>query len=121
MTELSKRIAIFFSASYAANMFSGYLQAAIYRGLDGVGGLRGWRWLFIFCGIISIWGPIWGFYTVPDNPYIKKARWMPEDEQKKHRERMTKIHRREPQRLTLKKLRNIVTHWPLYVFSFTLM
>jgi ACS family pantothenate transporter-like MFS transporter len=37
--ELSKRIAIFYSASYAANMFSGYLQAAIYKGLDGHAGL----------------------------------------------------------------------------------
>jgi MFS transporter, ACS family, pantothenate transporter len=102
-------------------MFSGYLQAAIYRGLDGVSGLRGWRWLFIFCGIISIWGPIWGFYAVPDNPYTSKARWMPEGEQQKHIARMVKIDRREPQRLSLKKLKKIVTHWPLYVFSFTLM
>lgn len=54
--ELSKRIAIFYSASYAASMFSGYLQAAIYSGMNGTAGLSGWRWLFIFCGIISIVG-----------------------------------------------------------------
>ncbi|CAG9945696.1 unnamed protein product [Clonostachys rosea f. rosea IK726] len=119
--ELSKRIAIFYSASYAASMFSGYLQAAIYRGLDGVAGLAGWRWLFIFCGLISVWGPLWGFYAVPDNPYSSKARWMPEEEKKKHVERMQKIERREPERLTLKKLKKIVTHWPLYVFIFALI
>ena len=28
-------------------MFSGYLQAAAYTNLNGVGGLSGWRWLFI--------------------------------------------------------------------------
>jgi MFS transporter, ACS family, pantothenate transporter len=42
--ELAKRIAIFYSASYAASMFSGYLQAAIYKNLNGHLGLQGWRW-----------------------------------------------------------------------------
>lgn len=46
---------------------------------------------------------------------------MPEGEQQKHIERMVKIDRREPQRLTVKKLKKIATHWPLYVFSFALM
>jgi hypothetical protein len=27
-------------------MFSGYLMAAVYH-LDGVGGFKGWQWLFI--------------------------------------------------------------------------
>ncbi|TVY17249.1 Pantothenate transporter liz1 [Lachnellula arida] len=39
--ELAKRIAIFYSASYAASMFSGYLQAGIYKGMDGHLGLAG--------------------------------------------------------------------------------
>ncbi|OAL47188.1 retrograde regulation protein 2 [Pyrenochaeta sp. DS3sAY3a] len=119
--ELSKRIAIFYSASYAASMFSGYLQAAIYRGMNGTAGLAGWRWLFIFCGIISIWGPIWGYYAVPDNPYTTKARWMPAAELEKHIQRMDNIDRRKPVPLSLKKLKSIFTHWPLYVFTFTLI
>ncbi|KAF4427038.1 Pantothenate transporter liz1 [Colletotrichum fructicola] len=86
--ELSKRISIFYSASYAASMFSGYLQAAIYKGLNGASGLPGWRWLFIFCGFISIWAPLWGFFAVPDNPFITKARWMRRGEQEKHIRRM---------------------------------
>ncbi|KAF4814808.1 Pantothenate transporter liz1 [Colletotrichum tropicale] len=86
--ELSKRISIFYSASYAASMFSGYLQAAIYKGLDGASGLPGWRWLFIFCGFISIWAPLWGFFAVPDNLFITKARWMRQGEQEKHIRRM---------------------------------
>ncbi|KAF2014042.1 putative allantoate permease [Aaosphaeria arxii CBS 175.79] len=119
--ELSKRIAIFYSASYAASMFSGYLQAAIYRGMNGTAGLPGWRWLFIFCGIISIWGPLWGYYAVPDNPYTSRARWMRNEELASHRRRMEKIDRRKPVPLSWAKLKKIVTHWPLYAFTFTLI
>ncbi|KAF2788792.1 retrograde regulation protein 2 [Melanomma pulvis-pyrius CBS 109.77] len=120
-TELSKRIAIFYSASYAANMFSGYLQAAIYRGLDGRAGMPGWRWLFILCGVISIWGPIWGYYAVPDNPYTTRARWMTDGEAEMHIKRMNSVDRRRPEKLSWKKLKRIATHWPLYVLTFTLI
>ncbi|KAK1522574.1 DszA family Xenobiotic compound monooxygenase [Colletotrichum costaricense] len=119
--ELSKRISIFYSASYAASMFSGYLQAAIYRGLNGAGGLPGWRWLFIFCGIISIWAPIWGFFAVPDNPHITRARWMRPGEQAKHIARMEAIDRRKPEPLTNARVLGIFTNWPIYVFSFALI
>ncbi|KAK1485141.1 pantothenate transporter liz1 [Colletotrichum tamarilloi] len=119
--ELSKRISIFYSASYAASMFSGYLQAAIYRGLNGAGGLPGWRWLFIFCGIISIWAPIWGFFAVPDNPHITRARWMRPSEQAKHIARMEAIDRRKSEPLTKARVLGIFTNWPIYVFSFALI
>ena len=119
--ELSKRIAIFYSASYAASMFSGYLQAAIYRGMNGTAGLPGWRWLFIFCGIISLLGPLWGYYAIPDNPYTSKARWMSPEDLEKHMKRMESIDRKKPVPLTWAKLKKIVTHWPLYAFTFALM
>ncbi|KAK1841703.1 pantothenate [Colletotrichum chrysophilum] len=119
--KLSKRISIFYSASYAASMFSGYLQAAIYKGLDGASGLPGWRWLFVFCGFISIWAPLWGFFAVPDNPFITKARWMRQGEQEKHIRRMEAVDRRKPEPLTKSRVWQIFTDWPLYVFSFTLM
>jgi hypothetical protein len=41
-------------------MFSGYLQAAVYTGMDGTGGLAGWRWLFIFDGVITFPMALWG-------------------------------------------------------------
>ncbi|KAK2769603.1 DszA family Xenobiotic compound monooxygenase [Colletotrichum kahawae] len=119
--ELSKRISIFYSASYAASMFSGYLQAAIYKGLDGASGLPGWRWLFIFCGFISIWAPLWGFFAVPDNPFITKARWMRQGEQEKHIIRMEAVDRRKPEPLTKARVWQIFTNWPLYVFRFSLI
>jgi ACS family pantothenate transporter-like MFS transporter len=120
-TELAKCIVIFYSASYAASMFSGYLQAGIYRSLDGHFGLPGWRWLFIFCGIISLPTSIWGLYAIPDSPYTTKARWLPEDSKQLYIDRMKKIDRRAPAPLTWAKIRKVLTHWPIYIISLTLM
>ncbi len=33
------------------SMFSGYLQAAAYKNLSGVGGMKGYQWLFIIDGV----------------------------------------------------------------------
>lgn len=71
--QLSKRVAIFEQTQAIASMFSGYLQAGLYTGLNGRLGLAGWRWLFIFDGIISIPIAIWGFFAIPDLPHTTRA------------------------------------------------
>lgn len=38
-------------------------QAALYTGMDGSGGLSGWRWLFIFDGIITFPMALWGEFV----------------------------------------------------------
>ncbi|KAL4882477.1 major facilitator superfamily domain-containing protein [Aspergillus karnatakaensis] len=119
--ELSKRIAIFYSASYAASMFSGYLQAGIYKGMDGHLGLPGWRWLFIFCGVISVPAALYGFFAVPDNPYNCKARWLRPEKLQQAKARMEEIDRRAPVRLTVKKVKRIFSRWPMYAFIATLI
>ncbi|KAL2820914.1 major facilitator superfamily domain-containing protein [Aspergillus cavernicola] len=119
--ELSKRIAIFYSASYAASMFSGYLQAGIYHGMDGRLGLPGWRWLFIFCGVISVPAALYGFFAIPDNPYNCKARWLSQEKLSHARARMEEIDRRGPVRLSVKKLKYIFTHWPMYTMILALI
>lgn len=45
--ELGKRAMIFWLAGTAGQMFSGFLQAAAYKTLNGVHGHAGWQWLFI--------------------------------------------------------------------------
>ncbi|KAJ9216640.1 hypothetical protein DTO166G4_1856 [Paecilomyces variotii] len=119
--ELSKRIAIFYSACYAATMFSGYLQAGIYHGMDGHLGLAGWRWLFIFCGVISLPGALYGFFAIPDNPYITQARWLSAEKLAQAKARMEKLDRRRPVRLSKAKLKYIFTHWPVYIMTLALI
>lgn len=52
--ELSRRIAIINMTTAIGPMFSSYLQAAAYNGLNGVHGKAGWRWLFIIDGMLYI-------------------------------------------------------------------
>lgn len=70
--ELAKRSCIFHTSSAIGTMFSGYLMAAVYH-LGGKGGLKGWQWLFIIDGVISLPIAIAGFFVLPDVPEISRA------------------------------------------------
>ncbi len=113
-TELGKRAGIFYSASFAANMFSGYLQAAVYKGLDGVHGLAGWRWLFIMCGVITVPGAIWGFLAVPDSPYTTKVWYLTKEDVELAKSRMIKLDRRPFKGIKAKTFKKILLNpWSL--------
>lgn len=75
-TQLAKRVALFEQSSAIASMFSGYLQAALYTGMNGKSGLKGWQWLFIFDAIISIPIAVWGYFAIPDHPSTTRAFWL---------------------------------------------
>ncbi|CAK7218990.1 hypothetical protein SCUCBS95973_003669 [Sporothrix curviconia] len=74
--ELSKRIAIIDCATAIGPMFSSYLQAAAYTGLNGVHGLAGWRWLFLIDGVISIGIIIPQAIFYPDVPARQQPDYM---------------------------------------------
>ncbi|EJU00854.1 MFS general substrate transporter [Dacryopinax primogenitus] len=79
--ELGKRSSIFFVMAQVGSFFSGYLQAACYN-LTGVGGLAGWRWLFIMDGVMSLPIALVGFFFFPDSPARARGWWMtPADKQ----------------------------------------
>lgn len=58
-TEQSKRFAVYISAAVLSGAFGGLLAGAITSGLDGVYGIRGWRWLFIVEGVCTIGEMLW--------------------------------------------------------------
>ena len=76
--QLGKRVALFEQAGALSSMFAGYLQAALYKGLNGSGGLSGWRWMFIFNAIIGIPIAVWGFWAIPDLPHNTRASYFTE-------------------------------------------
>ncbi|TPX13586.1 uncharacterized protein E0L32_006057 [Thyridium curvatum] len=115
--ELGKRSSIFIASSAVAQMFSGYLQAGLYHGMDGKHGLAAWQWLFIFDGIIGIPISILGFFAIPDSPFTSKARWLNESDRAMAQQRMERVGRKPPKKLTWGVIRDIATSWPVYLFS----
>ncbi|KAI1084266.1 pantothenate transporter liz1 [Whalleya microplaca] len=114
--ELGKRACIFQASSSAAQMFSGYLQAALYSGMNGRAGLSAWRWLFVFDGIIGVPIALYGFWAIPDSPTASKARWLKGDDRNRAIARMEQCGREPMKKLTWSTCRGIVASWPVWLF-----
>ncbi|KAG9380441.1 MFS general substrate transporter [Pyrenophora tritici-repentis] len=65
--ELQWRLTLFFSASIIAGAFGGLLAFAIAK-MDGIANYRGWRWLFIIEGIVTVVAGIITKFWVADWP-----------------------------------------------------
>lgn len=75
--EIQLRTALFFSAASVAGAFSGLLAFAIGK-MDGVGGLEGWRWIFILEGIATVAVSVLAFFVLHDFP--ETAKFLTEEE-----------------------------------------
>lgn len=53
-TEIGKRFSIFFTASVFSGALSGLLAGAITGNMEGVHGMRGWRWLYLIEGVVTV-------------------------------------------------------------------
>ncbi|KAK8024551.1 MFS general substrate transporter [Apiospora rasikravindrae] len=115
--ELGKRACIFFASAFIGSMFSGYLQAALYTGMNGVGSLSGWRWLFIFDGIITLPMAIWAFYALPDLPSNTRVRWLTPEEKQLALDRMKRAGKQLDEPFTVAGLRRILGKWHFWVYT----
>ncbi|KAK4454515.1 major facilitator superfamily domain-containing protein [Podospora aff. communis PSN243] len=66
-SEFGVRAAIFFSAAALSGSFGGLLAAAI-ETMNGIGGIKGWAWIFILEGLLTIVVGILSFWMVHDFP-----------------------------------------------------
>lgn len=115
--ELGKRSSIFIASAMVSQMFSGYLQAGLYSGMDGKHGLAAWQWLFIFDGVIGTPVALCGFFAIPDSPTTTKARWLKPEDRELAISRMQKVGRKPPRKLTWRVFRQVFQMWPVYLFS----
>lgn len=76
--EVATRIAILYTGNILATAFAGLIAAGIFHGMDDVGGLSGWKWLFILQGAVTFVIAIVGFFVLPDFPHDTK--WLTPDE-----------------------------------------
>ncbi|TDZ31683.1 putative transporter [Colletotrichum sidae] len=76
--DLSTRISYFYCASALSGAFSGLLAAAIAE-MNGVGGLEGWRWIFILEGLATVIMGVCCFFFLIDTPSLS-TRWLEPEE-----------------------------------------
>ncbi len=75
--ELQYREALFYAAASIAGAFSGILAFGISK-MHGVGGLEGWRWIFILEGILTVVVACISFFFLHDFP--ETAKFLTEEE-----------------------------------------
>ncbi|KAK0761632.1 hypothetical protein N5P37_006585 [Trichoderma harzianum] len=78
--EVQLRMGYFYGAGALSGAFSGLLAFAIEK-MDGVGGLAGWRWIFIIEGLITVVAAVATPFLLPNDPMSCKFL---NDTEKKH-------------------------------------
>lgn len=111
---LSFRTAIFTSAGLIGSIFSGILQAAIYKNMDGYHGIEGWRWLFIIDFLVTVPVVIYGFFCFPDAPNVSKAFYFTHEE---HQLALQKQKKPRDQ-FSWNIFTRLFADWKWYCFSF---
>lgn len=77
--ERARAVALFMTATAMAGVVGGPISGAL-LGMDGIGGLRGWQWLFVIEGVPSIVLGVVVLFWLTDRP--EHARWLDEDERR---------------------------------------
>ena len=75
--ERARVMGLFMMASPVAGIIGSPISAAL-LGLDGVGGLSGWRWLFLIEGLPAVFIGLAALVWLTDTP--AEARWLPQAE-----------------------------------------
>ncbi|WVR09657.1 hypothetical protein IAU60_006732 [Kwoniella sp. DSM 27419] len=117
--ELGKRVVMFQATSSIGTMFSGYLQAAVHKGLDGRGGLAGYQWLFIMDGVICMPIAIAGYFVIPDTPTRPnpRAKFYLKDEHIEYARRRMERYKRAPTKgFTLDIFKKTMLSWVPWTF-----
>ena len=78
-SEAQTRYSFFFSSTSLAGAFGGLLASAIGK-MDHLNGFRGWRWIFILEGILTMVVAMIFYFTLPSFP--EDAKWLTEEERK---------------------------------------
>ncbi|KAK4224025.1 putative transporter [Podospora fimiseda] len=115
-TELAKRMGFYHSCQALGSMMSGALQVAILETLEGKFGIRGWRWLFIINGIMTLLIGAAGFFMIPDYPKLPNPRafWLSQDHASMATERLDRHGRSDTKRITWASTKRTSKMWIAY-------
>ncbi|CAG8076158.1 unnamed protein product [Penicillium salamii] len=115
-TELAKRVALFHMTAPLGSAFGGYLQAAVYKNMNGAHGLAGWRWLYLICGCMTLPVGIATFFLLPDTPHTTRVWFLSKKERELAKERVLKAGKAAPVKITIGTFKKILGSWKWYAF-----
>jgi MFS family permease len=69
---------LFYSGALISGAFSGLIAAGITAHMDGLRGLRAWKWMFIIEGAITICIAFMAYFILPNFP--RSTTWLTEEE-----------------------------------------
>jgi ACS family pantothenate transporter-like MFS transporter len=105
--------------------------------MDGTHGLSGWRWLFIFDGVITLpmalwgmfnihptsvmnstyWLPVEGYFAIPDLPSSTRVRWLKASEKELALQRMKEAGKDLDEPITWNGIKRVLSKWHFWVYS----
>lgn len=85
--ELATRISVLYSGNILASAFAGLIAAGVYE-MDGIASIKGWRWLFILQGAVTLVIAVVACFTLPDEPLT--TRWLTPDERQLAHDRIAR-------------------------------
>ncbi|KAK5076186.1 hypothetical protein LTR51_001866 [Lithohypha guttulata] len=115
--ELATRLSIFYVGSALSGAFSGLLAYAIAK-MNGVGGLEGWRWIFILEGLVTVAVGVLIPFLLTDTPDNRPS-WLTAEETDYLIERMKAQNAGQTaeeagSHLSKSMLWTVITDWQLY-------
>lgn len=113
--EMQTRLAVFYSAASLAGAFSGLLAFALDK-MEGIGGLDGWRWIFIIEGLITVAIGIILPFIMLESP--EKARFFTEEERAYYVTRLARDYNtggKDAEKFQWKYLWQALKDWKIYL------
>ncbi|KAK3313809.1 major facilitator superfamily domain-containing protein [Apodospora peruviana] len=116
-TEAQKRFSLFFSSTSLAGAFGGLLASGIGK-MDHMRGYRGWRWIFILEGAITVVLGVVFWFTFPSFP--EQATWLQEDERAYIKARLEADQGRNAaeRKITLRDVKSVLGDFKVWLGGF---
>ncbi|KAI9737320.1 MAG: hypothetical protein M1835_003286 [Candelina submexicana] len=110
--EFQRRWSVFYSSGLVAGAFGGLFAYALAK-MQGLGGYKGWRWIFIIEGLITVLFGIASKFLIPDWP--EQARFLTREEKALTKRRLLHdVGGAQMNSLNKYSLKIIMTDWKIW-------
>lgn len=109
--EISRRGGIFYVGLTLGTLTAGLIQAGASSSLHNVGGLAGWRWMYIICAIITIPVGLLGLLILPGTPEMPNRAFLSRADVELATERLRRAGHSTSGRFHLGVLRRVAGNW----------